>query len=68
MLAECGYTHIRDGNSPDLEVVRSHEEIGETLTHHTHDPLIEVLWLVLGVCSNCDGMTIHVKWSAKHLS
>lgn len=41
----CGW------DSPDLVVVWPHEEIGNTSAHHSHDPLVKVLWL--GVADTC---------------
>ena len=41
-------TYILGGDGPDLVVVGTHEDIGETLTVHTQDPLIEVLGLGVG--------------------
>ena len=35
-------------HSPDLVVVRPHEDVGKTLAVHTQDPLIEVLGLSVG--------------------
>ncbi len=47
-LTEPLALHHGGRNSPDLEVVRTHEEISETLTHHTHDPLVERSRGILG--------------------
>lgn len=44
--------YLGGGDSPDLEVVWSHEQIGNTSTHHSNNPLIEVFWLILGCTSN----------------
>lgn len=44
----AGQTHLLGGHSPDLVVVGSHEEIGDTSTHHADNPLIEVLGLGVG--------------------
>jgi hypothetical protein len=41
-------SYLLGGNSPDLVVVRSHEDVGNALTHHAHDPLVEVLGLGVG--------------------
>jgi hypothetical protein len=41
-------THLGRGDGPDLEVIRSHEQVGNTRSHHADDPLIKVLWLVAG--------------------
>ena len=40
--------YLGGGHGPDLVVVGTHEDIGETLTVHTQDPLIEVLGLGVG--------------------
>lgn len=40
--------YLGGGNSPDLVVVGSHEDVGNTLTVHTQDPLIEILRLSVG--------------------
>jgi hypothetical protein len=40
--------YLGGGNGPDLVVVGSHEEVGNTGTHHAHNPLIEVLGLGVG--------------------
>lgn len=40
--------YISGGDSPDLEVVRSHENIGDTLTNVAQNPLVEVLGLGVG--------------------
>mmetsp|Transcript_14864 Transcript_14864/g.41788 ORF Transcript_14864/g.41788 Transcript_14864/m.41788 type:complete len:575 (-) Transcript_14864:45-1769(-) len=47
-LAEPAALHLRGGHSPHLEVVWPHEDVGNPLTHDTHDPLIKVLRLTLG--------------------
>lgn len=41
-------TYLGGGNGPDLVVVGSHEEVGNTSTHHANDPLIEILRLGVG--------------------
>jgi hypothetical protein len=38
-------TYLGGGNGPNLEVVWSHEEVGNSDSHLTHDPLIEGLRL-----------------------
>ena len=43
-----GETYLGGRHSPDLVVVGSHENIGNTSTHHADDPLIEVLGLGVG--------------------
>ena len=35
--------HLLSRDSPHLEVVRSHEDVGDALAHHAQDPLVEVL-------------------------
>lgn len=40
--------YLGGGHSPDLVVVRTHEDIGDTSTHHADDPLVEVLGLGVG--------------------
>lgn len=40
--------YLGGGNGPDLVVVRSHENVGDTSTHHANDPLIEGLGLGVG--------------------
>ena len=40
--------YLGGGHGPDLVVVGTHEDVGETLTVHTQDPLIEVLGLGVG--------------------
>lgn len=41
-------TYGGGGNSPDLEVVRAHEDVGNVGAHLAHNPLVEVLGLRLG--------------------
>jgi len=41
-------TYLSSGHSPDFVVVRTHEDVGDTSTHHADDPLIEVLGLGVG--------------------
>lgn len=41
-LPEPGALHQMRGDGPHLEVVRSHEGVGNPLPHHAHDPLIKV--------------------------
>lgn len=43
-------TYLCSGNSPDLVVVRAHENVGDVGTHLAHNPLVKVLWLCLGDC------------------
>ena len=40
--------YLGGGHGPDLVVVGAHKDVGETLTVHTQDPLIEVLGLGVG--------------------
>ena len=40
--------YLSSGHSPDLVVVGAHEKIGNTGTHHAHNPLVEVLGLGVG--------------------
>lgn len=40
--------YLGGGNSPDLVVVGTHEDVGNTLTGHTQNPLVEVLGLGVG--------------------
>lgn len=40
--------YLSSGHSPDLVVVRTHEDVGDTSTHHADNPLIEVLGLGVG--------------------
>ena len=42
------HAYLGGGHSPDLVVVRTHEDVGNTLAHHAHNPLIEVLGLGVG--------------------
>ena len=44
-------SYLGGRDSPDLVVVRAHEDVGNTDTHHTDDPLIEVLGLGVGHAS-----------------
>jgi hypothetical protein len=44
-------SYLGGGNGPDLVVVRTHEKVGDTSTHHADDPLVEVLGLVVGNAS-----------------
>jgi hypothetical protein len=44
-------SYLGGGNGPDLEVVRAHEKVGDTSTHHADNPLVEVLGLVVGNAS-----------------
>jgi hypothetical protein len=48
MISRNIISYLVGGNSPDLVVVRSHEDVGDTLTHHAHNPLVEVLGLGVG--------------------
>lgn len=43
-------TYLCGGNSPDLVVVRAHEDVGDVGTHLAHNPLVKVLGLGLGEC------------------
>ena len=45
-LGARAYLGGRD--SPDLVVVGAHEDVGNTLAGHTHDPLVKVLELGVG--------------------
>ena len=47
-LTEPSALHLGGGDGPDLVVVGTHEEVGNTNTHHADDPLVEVLGLVVG--------------------
>jgi hypothetical protein len=47
-LMRRGRIYLGGGNGPDLVVVGSHEEVGNTGTHHADNPLIEVLGLGVG--------------------
>ena len=48
------FAHLCCWYCPDFEVVGSHEEIGNTHTHHPHDPFVKVLWLRVGYsCLHC---------------
>ena len=38
-------TNLGGGNGPDLEVVRTHKNVGKTFTLHAKNPLVEVGWL-----------------------
>lgn len=49
-LSTRAATYLCGGNSPDLVVVRAHENVGDVRTHLAHDPLVKVLWLCLGDC------------------
>lgn len=40
--------YLGGGHGPDLVVVGTHEEIGDTSSHHANDPLVEVLGLGVG--------------------
>jgi hypothetical protein len=42
------YAYLCGGHGPDLEVVWAHEHVGDTLTLHSQNPLIEVLGLRIG--------------------
>jgi hypothetical protein len=42
---------MRRGNSPNLEVVGSHEDVCQSLAHHVQDPLVKVLWRLSGTYS-----------------
>lgn len=46
----CGSleTYLSGGHSPDLEVVRSHEEVSDANTHVTKNPLVESLGFRVG--------------------
>jgi hypothetical protein len=48
MISRDIISYLGGGNSPDLVVVRSHEDVGNTLTHHAHNPLVKVLGLGVG--------------------
>jgi len=41
-------SYLGGGNGPDLVVVRTHEKVGNTSTHHADNPLVEVLGLGVG--------------------
>jgi hypothetical protein len=41
-------TYLGSRHSPDLEVVGSHEKVGDTGTHHANNPLVEGLGLGAG--------------------
>mmetsp|Transcript_2676 Transcript_2676/g.6402 ORF Transcript_2676/g.6402 Transcript_2676/m.6402 type:complete len:516 (+) Transcript_2676:910-2457(+) len=47
-LPEPRALHVRGGDGPNLVVVRAHEDVGDAISHHAQDPLIEVLRFVLG--------------------
>ena len=51
VILERSATYLGGGHSPDLVVVRSHEQVGQTSTHHADDPLVEVLGLHVGDAS-----------------
>lgn len=49
LISRCSRsTYLGGGHSPDLEVVGSHEQVGETDTHLAENPLIEGLGLGTG--------------------
>ena len=41
-------THLGRRHGPDLEVVRSHEQIGDAGAHHANDPVVKILRLGAG--------------------
>lgn len=41
-------TYLLRRDSPDLEVVRTHEDISNTIAHHADNPLVKVLGLNVG--------------------
>jgi hypothetical protein len=47
-LAQPAALHLGGGHGPDLEVVGAHEDVGDALAHHAHDPLVEILGGGLG--------------------
>lgn len=47
-LTKPSTLHLGGRHSPDLVVVRTHEDIGDTGTHHAADPLVKVLGLGVG--------------------
>ena len=47
-LANPGSVHLARGHSPDLEVVRAHEDLIQLLTDIAGVPDVKVLWLVRG--------------------
>jgi len=55
-LTEPSALHLGSGNGPDLVVVGTHEEVGNTDTHHADDPLVEVLGLLVGHASLQSGI------------
>lgn len=42
------FTDLRCRHSPDLEVIRSHEQISDTRPHHADDPFVKVFRLSVG--------------------
>lgn len=51
IVHNCGRgkrSYLGGRNGPDLVVVRTHEDIGDTGTHHAADPLVKVLGLGVG--------------------
>lgn len=53
--------HLCRWYSPDLEVVRSHEQIRDARSHHAHNPFIKILRLCIGHTGFqcCINHTIH---------
>jgi hypothetical protein len=49
-------TYLGGGHSPDLEVVGSHEKVGDTGTHHANNPLVKGLRLGVGDTSLKSGV------------
>jgi hypothetical protein len=45
------FAYLGGGNGPDLVVIGTHKQVGDTSTHHTDDPLVEVLGLGAGNAS-----------------
>ena len=44
----CAGTYLGGRNRPHLIIIWSHEQVGQSCTHHSHNPLVEVLGLVNG--------------------
>jgi hypothetical protein len=49
-------TYLGSGHSPDLEVVGSHEKVGDTGAHHANNPLVKSLGLGAGDTSLKSGI------------
>lgn len=48
---DCGRSHLGGRDRPDFEVVRSHENVGNSNSHVPNNPFVKILRLC--VCNSC---------------